>query len=285
VFDKAYRERILHERGSFARLVYHAGSWVFRKIDRVAWKKYARIVCISREAHNRASAGGLLPGENKIEILYPAPGFQVERPSEQFDRYFFLPGRIMWTKNLELGIAAFREFKAGNVEFEDFRLVIAGIVDKKSESYYARLRKFAAGEPHIEFRMMPSDAELADLYRNCYGVLFTAFNEDWGIVPLESMTFGKPVIAVNRGGPRESIQTGVQGYLEEPEPAAFAKRMAEMASDPALTRRLGRAGFERAKRYTWQSFADRMDDEIDRVCGTSQNRNCAAPAKAVETVS
>jgi glycosyltransferase involved in cell wall biosynthesis len=231
------------------------------------------VICISNESRNRALAGRLAD-EEKIELLHPAPGFEsVAGRSDRFDRYFLLPGRIMWTKNLELGIEAFRKFKADNPECQDFRLIISGIVDKKSEPYYERLRALASSDPSIEFRVLPSDAELAELYRNCYGVLFTAFNEDWGLVPLEAMSFGKPVIAVNRGGPRETIEAGVQGYLEEPVPAAFAARMAELASDPALARRLGGAGFQRSKQYSWDAFTSRIDDEVDRLCAARPTEN------------
>jgi glycosyltransferase involved in cell wall biosynthesis len=270
IFDTEYRERARQERGTFGRLALDAGSWLFRNLDRLAWKRYARVICISNESRKRALAGGLTD-EGKIELLHPAPAFgSVAALSERFDRYFLLPGRIMWTKNLELGIAAFRKFKAEHPEFHDFRLIVSGIVDKKSEPYFAKVRDLASADASIEFRVLPSDEELAELYRNCFGVLFTAFNEDWGLVPLEAMSFGKPVIAVDRGGPRETIETGVQGFLEEPTAAAFAARMSQLASDPALARQLGRAGIERSKKYSWDAFTDHIDAEVDRLCGADR---------------
>jgi glycosyltransferase involved in cell wall biosynthesis len=272
VFDPAYRRRALEEQDLAGRMLFQLCSWLFCCLDRLAWRKYGRVVCISHEARRRALAGRLVD-DSKITVLYPAAGVRADTPSDRFDHYFLAPGRIMWTKNLELGIAAFRRFKASSAEFQDYRLVIAGIVDKKSEAYYARLRELAAPEPGIDLRLHPSDSELAELYRNCRGVLFTAFNEDWGIVPLESMTFGKPVISVNRGGPRESIQHGVQGFLEEPEAEAFAVRMAELARDSELSRRMGIAGFQYARRYSWQSFADHMDEELDRLAARSEVRD------------
>lgn len=190
----------------------------------------------------------------------------------------------MWTKNLELAIAAFRKFKDANPEFHDFRLIIAGIVDKKSEPYYASLCELAKADPAIQFRVLPSDAEMAELYRNCYGVLFTPFNEDWGLVPLEAMSFGKPVISVNRGGPRETIEPGVQGFLEEPTPDAFARRMAQLATDPGLARRLGLAGIEKSKQYSWDAFTARIDDEVDRLgdAGRRTDQVLDTPAKQFE---
>jgi glycosyltransferase involved in cell wall biosynthesis len=181
-----------------------------------------------------------------------------------FEPFFLLPGRIMWTKNIELGIAAFKEFcrTSGSSQF---RLVIAGMVDAKSEGYFAQLRHLAADNARIEFRIAPGDEEMADLYRTCYGVLFTAFNEDWGLVPLEAMSFAKPVIATDSGGPRESV-TPQTGFLEPPDPSSFARRMHELASDPLLAREMGRAGRARARLFSWDHYVRRIDDVLEQLC-------------------
>jgi glycosyltransferase involved in cell wall biosynthesis len=111
----------------------------------------------------------------------------------------------------------------------------------------------------------PTDAELRALYERCTAVLFTAFNEDWGIVPLEAMAAGKPVVAVNRGGPSETVLHGETGYLEPDIPAAFARRMIELAADPALCRRLGLAGAERAQQFSWDAFVAGLDMIIEKT--------------------
>jgi glycosyltransferase involved in cell wall biosynthesis len=149
-----------------------------------------------------------------------------------------------------------------NPDLRHFRLVIAGSVNNKSGEYYRYIEKLCADCDAIEFRLSPSDQELRDLYRRSFSVLFTAFNEDWGIVPIEGMAFGKPVIAVDRGGPRESIQHGVQGFLEAPDPDAFAERMAQLAHDPNLARSLGKAGWQRAHDFNWTGFVERCDQAL-----------------------
>jgi glycosyltransferase involved in cell wall biosynthesis len=189
--------------------------------------------------------------------------FAEPAPSDCFDRFFLLPGRIMWTKNVELGIEAIKRLLTLCPESGDFRLVVAGIVDRKSEAYLARLRGMAGNDPRIEFCIHPSDEELADLYRRCYAVLFTAFNEDWGMVPVEAMHFGKPVIATSKGGPLESVRHGEQGFLEEPDPDAFAARMAELVRDPERARALGIAGRRQAERFSWVPFTQRVDEILE----------------------
>lgn len=266
-FDNAYRDHAVVPQPWLKRTIIRAGAAAFRILDRQAWKRYRKIFFISEEARRRAVAGRL-PQAESAEVLHVGLGFEPPAPSDRFDRYFLIPGRIMWTKNIELGIAAFRLFRESNPEFADFRLVIAGIVDRKSESYFKVLKQKADGDANIEFINFPSDEELAQLYRNAYTILFTPFNEDWGIVPLEAMAFGKPVVAVNRGGPQESIQHGIQGFLEEPAPSAFSARMAQLASDPALVRRMGRSGHQHSRLFSWERFTQRIDDEIEALTKT-----------------
>ncbi|MGD2110630.1 MAG: glycosyltransferase family 4 protein [Phycisphaerae bacterium] len=264
VFDPVYRTRYLQERSSLDRLAVRLGSPVFRAIDRLAWRRYNHVYCVSEEVRRRILAGRLA-GEDKLSVAHVGLGFDPPTPSGRFEPFFLLPGRIMWTKNIELGIEAFRRFRAASPDGQRFRLVVAGIVDDKSRPYLARLRELAGEDGGVEFRIFPSDEELHDLYDTCHAVLFTAFNEDWGIVPLEAMAFGKPVVATDRGGPRESVQHGVQGFLAEPEPDAFARRMAELARDTQMAQSMGTAGRERAREFTWDRLAETIDRKLEEL--------------------
>jgi glycosyltransferase involved in cell wall biosynthesis len=265
-FDAVYLARYERSRDFLHRFLVRCGALGFATAMRIAWKRYDRVFCISQECFSRVRAGRLgRPGNQ--EVLHVGIGFEPNTPSDRFERFFLVAGRIMWTKNIELAIGAFHEFVRTSREFGDFGLVIAGIVDEKSRPYLARLEGLTQGDPRIRFCIFPSDEELAKLYIECYGVLFTPFNEDWGIVPIEAMAFGKPVIAVNRGGPRETVVHGVTGFLEEPEDGAFARRMAELASDLDLARRIGRAGYLHSQRFSWDAFVDRIDREIEVLAG------------------
>lgn len=263
-FDRIYHERSLQGRKWWQRIAIRAGCGIFRTLDRAVWARYARVVCISQEARRRALEARLVHPE-KIEVVHPGLGLYPTAPSNTFNHFFLLPGRIMWTKNIELGIQAFRRFRELCKHASDFRLVIAGIIDEKSRPYFEHLRAMVGNDGHIEFVVAPSDQELAGLYRDCYSVLFTAFNEDWGIVPLEAMAFGKPVIAVNRGGPLESISHGRDGFLEDPQPDVFAERMRQLVDNPGDAFQIGRAGFRTSKTYSWDTFVGRLDRLIEEV--------------------
>jgi glycosyltransferase involved in cell wall biosynthesis len=188
-------------------------------------------------------------------------------PSGRREQFFLMPGRIMWTKNLELGIRAFTELKARPAPRDDgrsLRLVVAGMVDAKSERYFGELQRLAMDRTDIEFIRNPTDEVLFDLYDRCHSVLFTPLNEDWGIVPLESMAFGKPVISVDRGGPTESILHGRSGLLCAPAVPAFAAAMEMLLDDEHLYQRMSQTAREWAQQFHWDTFVRRIDDGIER---------------------
>jgi glycosyltransferase involved in cell wall biosynthesis len=268
-FDTVYRERWMAGRSAIYGIGLRLGAGCFRYVDRLAWRRYRRVFFISHEVRRRAMDARLVDA-SRSEVIYPGLGIAANRPGGRREKFFLVPGRIMWTKNIELAIRSFQEF-AAQPQFNDWRLVVAGIVDVKSRPYYDRLRALAQGDERISFIVHPSDGELADLYSACSGVLFTAFNEDFGIVPLEAMAAGKPVVAVNSGGPCETVTPGVEGFLEAPEPPAFAARMAEIAGDSQMARRMGTAGIERAKQYDWRTFVSRIDEELDRLSITQRS--------------
>ncbi len=220
VYDQEYRKRHLAKHASklpVALAIEQAYKWV----DRRAWRHYDKIFAISQTVKDRIIAGKLDFGRD-IEIAFP--GIRTDQIGYQGDRlpYFFLPGRIMWTKNIELGIASFQRFlQEGG---DGFRLVIAGMVDEKSQPYFAMLQDLAKSTPQIEFVQDPTDERMEKLYRECYGVLFTAFNEDLGLTPLEGMAKGKPPSpSIEEGQPKLSLMKR-QGYWPSPTRTPLLRR-------------------------------------------------------------
>ena len=84
--------------------------------------------------------------------------------------------------------------------------------------------------------LLPSftDGQRAALLTACVGVLYTPQHEHFGIVPLEAMASGRPVIACNSGGPTESVLPGVTGFLCSPLPSQFADAMGKLLVSECL---------------------------------------------------
>ena len=254
-----------------------AGVWLFRQVDRLAWKRYQRVFCVSEEVQRRLLAAGVIPA-TRTQIVHPGVDLDSLAPTGAREPFFLLPGRVMWSKNIELGLQAFLNLKLRSEDerVRASRLVIAGMVDEKSRWYLDQLRALAGGRDDIEFVVSPSDDQLFSLYDRCTAVLLPPPNEDWGIVPLEGMAFGKPVIAVDQGGPVESIIHAETGFLYPADPAAWADAMFRLITEPDLYAAMSRAARLRAQRYSWQSFVDSIDEYLDELLAVSANRQSVA---------
>ncbi len=135
--------------------------------------------------------------------------------------------------------------------------------------YPALLRELAEGRD-VEFLGPVPDDELPILYRQaavlvlpsvertCYGRAIRV-SELLGLVVLEAMASGTPVICSRLGGLPEIVEHGVTGYLVAPgDVAELRERIAELTADPALAARLGRNARELVlARFTWRACAER----------------------------
>ncbi len=261
VYDDEYRARHLgrHQDRKHMALMLEFG---FSMVDRLLWRRYRKIVCISEAVKKRVVAAGLSSEESMV-VSYPGIRADEIKQSENFEPFFFLPGRIMWTKNVELGIRAFLQYRA--VTGSKYELVIAGMVDRKSKEYFDNLQNICSGVDAVKFHLSPTDEEMNDYYRRCSAVLFTAFNEDLGLTPMEAMSHGKPVIAVNKGGPMEVVEHQKTGYLVSADANDFAVAMELMTGNEVRMREMGAAGLVRVKQFTWDKFVCEMDSLLDKM--------------------
>ena len=83
--------------------------------------------------------------------------------------------------------------------------------------------------------------------------------EHFGIVPIEAMASGLPVIAVNNGGPTESIINGETGFLCESKPQEFALAIQKILGD-SLSMELGMKGRQRVQNhFSFESFTNSLE--------------------------
>jgi glycosyltransferase involved in cell wall biosynthesis len=263
VYDPVYRETLLGQRPGY-RLPLALYRGVYHQATRLAWRHYRRVFVNGQEVKRQIVTAGLRPAE-RVEVLHPGVDAARTPPSLSYDPYFLFLSRVKWTKNAELAIRAFREFRRLRPGAASWRLVVAGDVDRLDGDYLRSLRALAADEPAIEFRLDPAAGEIDRLYDRCFALVFPSLSEPWGMVPVEAMASGKPVLAVNRAGPTETVEHGVTGFLLEPRPEVFAERMAWLVDHPQEARRMGAAGITRAGRYTWTGFVTRLDEYIDQL--------------------
>jgi glycosyltransferase involved in cell wall biosynthesis len=210
--------------------------------DRVAFRSIRRFSAISRAV---ASRPGYFPPGAKVTPVHPAPNLTSFHPPRD-GSYFFTVSRLDHPKRVDLLIEA---TKALGPEAE---LRIAGTGPDEP-----RLREIAGADARIRFLGFVNDEALLDLYADARAVLFVPFEEDFGLVTLEAMMAGKPVItASDSGGAAELVSDGKTGLIADPNPDSLARAMAALGRDPELATAMGARARERAAEVTWE-----------RVCG------------------
>ncbi len=104
--------------------------------------------------------------------------------------------------------------------------------------------------------------ELKHLYQSSKIVLSLGHNEPFGLTPLDAMSCGVPVIAVNEGGYRETVIDGVTGYLVPRDPRIIARKIKYLLKNDKVLNRMGMNGREHMeKNYNW----DRNVTELNRI--------------------
>lgn len=114
------------------------------------------------------------------------------------------------------------------------------------------------------------------LLRSAGLLVYTPSNEHFGIVPLEAMLAGVPVLAADSGGPRETVVEGVTGWLRDPERIEEWTRVMEKALyglSPEERREMSRAGRDRVRaNFAVGQMAKRLDGLFGEVEGEARNR-------------
>ncbi len=124
-------------------------------------------------------------------VIHPPVNVALYYPSDTTDDFFLLVSALVPRKRIDLAIQAF------NLLGLPLRVVGRGWTEEEK-----RLKALA--RPNVQFLGWRSDRELADLYGRCRALVFPG-EEDFGIVPVEAMASGRPVIAYGKGGVLDSV--------------------------------------------------------------------------------
>lgn len=200
---------------------------------------------------------------------------EVEKRSVNEPITFLSINRYERKKNIALAIDAFTHLLK-HKQKQDMKLIIAGGYDHRiSENveYHSELKSMAeqAGIlSQVIFHQSPSDATKVELLRTCDCLLYTPSGEHFGIVPIEAMYNELPVIAVNDGGPMETVVDGETGFLKKPDPEDFADAMKIIVDGGSqLKNDLGKNGRKRVLDcFSFNSFANKLNGYVNQVMET-----------------
>ncbi|XP_055614273.1 alpha-1,3/1,6-mannosyltransferase ALG2 [Uranotaenia lowii] len=228
------------------------------------------------------------------DILYPSLNTQyfdntvVEEkdqiagiPVESF--VFLSINRYERKKNLALALHAFEKLQEllNSHEWAKVMLIMAGGYDERvleNVEHFDELEELTEDmclRSKIRFLRSPNDREKLYLLQRAQALVYTPENEHFGIVPLEGMYLGKPVIAANSGGPTETIIHDQTGFLCEPVPEKFAAVMAKLVkSDRHGCERMGEMGRKRVQqRFSFDAFSTKLDNIVTDLVATRGSVN------------
>jgi glycosyltransferase involved in cell wall biosynthesis len=108
--------------------------------------------------------------------------------------------------------------------------------------------------------------ELVLEYNKAQICVYSPVSEPFGLVPLEAMACGTPVIGVAEGGVRETIRHGETGLQTDRDPKQFADALLKLLADPLLAAELGRRGVEYVRQeWSWDRSATGLEKHLEEV--------------------
>jgi phosphatidylinositol alpha-mannosyltransferase len=250
----AYRDK--HRIYQYGRRIFQP---FFDKLDgKIAVSEAAR------DTVSRYFGGEFVIIPNGIDIK--RFGGEQVRPIDQYEDgrpNILFVGRLEPRKGFRYLLRAFPYVKE---EFPQARLIVVGAYhrDEMADHLLYTRENHLTG---VKFVGRVSDEDLPRYYRTCdvFCAPSTGF-ESFGIVLLEAMAAGKPMVATNIPGYRDLLEDGKEGYLAEPKnERSLASALIRVLKDPAARAQMGARGRVKAQRYSWRQVSLQVLDYYEEL--------------------
>ena len=240
------------------RLVYVCGAYLsYRRADLViAVSEF--LASVARRT--RASRGAVSVVSNGVAPmktdLPPVTTRLPDRSSPYVGLRILYVGRLAPEKGVDKLLEALPKVKSG---FSSLRVVGSGAELERLKCLSERLKlvdrvHFMGELPHEEVGACYSSADV---------LVVPSLSEGQGVVALEAMSLGVPVVASNVGGLKEIVRHGANGLLFQPEdPSDLAGCLEMLTDDKALLRRLASSAFATSAAYGWEAVLSQFELEL-----------------------
>jgi alpha-1,3/alpha-1,6-mannosyltransferase len=265
------------------------------------WSTAASDKIVVNSKFTQGVASKIIPAKGPLTVIYPC----VDSSPPALD----VTGKLLWDgkfkiivsinrferkKDIGLAIKAFQGLSVE--ESKGKRLVLAGGYDNRvaeNVEYHQELVEMAEkmglrtatartvttalgipDEVQVLFMLSVPGSFKTTLLQQSTILIYTPVNEHFGIVPVEAMQAGLPVLASNTGGPLETVIDGKTGWLRDaskPEQWTDVVRLV-LRSDAQLLQRMGEAGRKRVQdNFTRSTMANKFQDEIKAMIGAPRS--------------
>ena len=234
--------------------IYDIWIW-FNRILTIKYSKHVKIwVCNSNNTKERIKKyyGA------KATIINPPVDIIKHNINIKSDNFWLSVNRLSVAKRVEIQIKAFSKLS-------NEKLIIVGSYEKgvkQFENYKDYIKQIKSN--NVEIINWVNNKDLINLYDTCKGFITTAKDEDFGMTPIEAMASGKPVIAPNEGGYKESILNNKTGILiDDINEDKLVKAIEEINKELNINpKKYTDICFKQAQKFDIEEFIKKIKDNI-----------------------
>ena len=220
------------------------------------------VLCASTFAKKLVEAEGVNPQKIQVVPLGIEPSGYYSRPAERHDKENL---RVLFVGDdgLRKGIGyldqAVRKLSSGHVKVRVIGNL--GLNSRGERSLTERMELFG-GLPRSAVR---SHFEWAHV------LVLPSVSDTFGLVILEALSVGVPVVATNHTCAPDVVREGVDGFvIPIRDSDALADKLERLASDPTRLGEMSNSALERAREFTLDKYGERLVTAINSVCGTNR---------------
>jgi len=254
-------------------------KWQYRVMGKVSnlppiknWKtasleKVGLMIAHSNYLFDQAVKQGIV-GSRKAAIVPLGVNHSEFHPTGEEEPFALYLGRIHPDKSLELAVRAMKETGP------DKSLIIAGDLESSYLWYKEKLEDIARRigiSNRFKMILSPTTDQVVRLMQKCSVFLFPSLVDTFGLVALEAMACGKPVVACNKGGVPELLDNC--GFLLDPDVRQWQETVKRVLSDSNLRLETGRKALERSKLYSWQNTANSLLHVLENFLASTRVSN------------
>lgn len=252
IHDIAYYYMEVHGKG-LDRALKNATDESMRAADAV--------VTVSKSTATDCIKEGVL--KEKVDVIYqgfePAPDVHNQRSKTRETPYILYVGTIQPRKNVEYIVRAFAEVK----DTIPHNLILAGAPGDSSAAVEQLIIDLKLSE-RVTLTGYISDRKRHDLYSNADIFVYPSKYEGFGLVLLEAMSYGVPVITASNSSLVEAAGEAAI-YCDGHTPSTLARSISRLVTDDELKRSLIENGYQQIKKFTWEKCANQTLAVYKRV--------------------